>query len=355
MKRKFSVLLSTLLVFFLFLTACSPSSLFSSAPNTHSQDGSTLEVHFLDVGQADAALLLCGSEAMLIDGGNVSDSRLVAAYLKEHHVSHLDYVVSTHAHEDHVGGLSGALNVASAGTVLSPVKNYDSKAFRDFLKYVKKQGKELSDPNPGDRFSFGSASVQVLAPQEEYENTNDTSIVLKVTHQNISFLFTGDAERASELAILEAGFDLRATVLKVSHHGSESSTSYPFLRAVMPEYSVISVEKDNTYGHPSEAVLSRLRDADSTVYRTDMQGHIVAASDGNTVSFSTEKESPLATNPTVERGQEKAPSYYIGNVKTKALHHPDCPSLPFTVNQTLFNTYEEALDEGYLPHSLCLK
>lgn len=299
MKRNSSILLSILLAFFFLLTACSPASLFSSSAETKSQDSSTLEVHFLDVGQADAALLLCGSEAMLIDGGNVSDSRLLAAYLKKHKVSHLDYIVSTHPHEDHVGGLSGALNIATADRVFSPVKNHNSKAFRDFSKYVRQQEKDLTIPKTGDHFSLRSASVKILAPQKSYDNTNDTSIVLKVSHKNISFLFTGDAERASELDLLDAGLDLRATVLKVGHHGSEISTSYPFLRAVMPEYAVLSVGKDNAYGHPSEAVLSRLRDADSTLYRTDMQGHIIATSDGNTVTFSTEKESFHATNPTL--------------------------------------------------------
>ncbi len=248
-------------------------------------EGGSFQVHFLDVGQADAALVLCDGESMLIDGGNAADSSLIYAYLEQEQLDVLDYIVCTHAHEDHVGGLSGALNYAQAETALAPVTDYNSKAFRNFVKYLDEQGKEIMIPQPGDYFSLGSAQVQVVGPISPSDNPNNTSIVLKVTYGETSFLFTGDAERQEEQEILEAGFDLESTVLKVGHHGSNTSSSYPFLREVMPEYAVISVGEGNDYGHPSEEVLSRFHDLGAQVYRTDELGHIICTSDGKNVTF----------------------------------------------------------------------
>ncbi len=251
---------------------------------------SGFEVHFIDVGQADAALVLCDGKAMLIDGGNAADSSLLYTYLKKHGIDHLAYIVCTHAHEDHVGGLSGALNYAKADRAFCPVTSYDSRAFTSFVSYLKKQNVSIEVPKAGDRFSLGSASVQVLGPVTAgAEDPNNTSIVLRVVYGKTSFLFTGDAEREEEQEILESGCPLESTVLKVGHHGSGSSTTYPFLREIMPEYAVISVGADNTYGHPDTDTLSRLRDAGVKVFRTDMQGDIVCVSDGKNVTFSTER------------------------------------------------------------------
>ena len=169
---------------------------------------STFEVHYLDVGQGDCSLVLCDGHAMLIDGGEASDSSKVYAYLKAHGLNHLDYMVATHAHSDHIGGLSGALNYATVDTAFCPVTEYDSKAFSSMVKYLGNQGLGITVPSAGDRFMLGSATVQVLGPQKNYEDPNDTSIVLKVTYGETSFLFTGDAERTAEADIIAAGYDL---------------------------------------------------------------------------------------------------------------------------------------------------
>jgi competence protein ComEC len=255
-------------------------------------------VYFIDVGQADSALVLCDGRSMLIDGGNVADSDLIYAFLKNHDVTRLDYIVATHGHEDHCGGLAGALNYATAGIALSPVTKFDSRAFGNFVKYLGEQGVSITVPEPGYTFELGGASVEVVGPITESAEPNNTSIVLRVVYGDTSFLFTGDAERAEEADILETGFDLRSTVLKVGHHGGDTSTTYPFLREVMPEYAVISVGANNSYGHPHENTLSRLRDAEAMVYRTDLQSTITCVSDGKTVSFQTETSNAVPTNPT---------------------------------------------------------
>ena len=251
-----------------------------------------LTVHYIDVGQADCTLLECGGQTMLIDGGNVEDSSLVVSYLKNQGIEHLDYMICTHAHEDHVGGLSGPLNSCTVGQVFSPVAEYDSTAFESFLKYTGAQGLELTVPEADDSFLLGEARVTVLGPRKEYEETNDTSIVLRVDHGENSFLFTGDMEVTAEADLLADGCDLDVDVLKVGHHGSNTSSSYAFLREVMPEYGVISCGTDNSYGHPHDEVTSRLYDAEVTVYRTDEQGTVVAVSDGIGILFTTEKNVP---------------------------------------------------------------
>ena len=253
-------------------------------------ENSNFEVHFIDVGQADSALIECDGETMMIDGGNVADSNVVAAYLKKEDVTELNYVVCSHAHEDHVGGLSGALSVTQADNIYAPKTKANTKAYKNFKKKAEEQNVEIKHPNVGDEIQLGSSTVEFLGPVDENgKDLNSTSIVLKITYGNTSFLFTGDAESDEEEEILNSGADLKSTVLKVGHHGSRTSTSYPFLREVMPQYAVISVEKGNSYGHPNEDTLSKLSDAGVEVYRTDESGDIVMTSDGNSINIVTAK------------------------------------------------------------------
>lgn len=274
-----------------------------SAGSTGAAQAGTLTVTWLDVGQGDAAVIQCGGQAMLIDGGKPEKSSYIYAWLQQHGLHYLDVIVATHVDADHIGGLSGALNYASVGTAYCPVTTGTTETFQSFVKYLAQRGKQITVPTAGATFTLGGAQVQILGPLHSAEDNNDNSIVLKVSFGATSFLFTGDAERAEEQDLLNAGVNLQSTVLKIGHHGSDTSTSYPFLRAVAPQYAVISVGAGNSYGHPTEAVLSRLRDAGVTTFRTDMQGEITAVSDGQTINFSTAKNAAAETLANAGAGQ----------------------------------------------------
>lgn len=271
--------------------------------NTGIAQAGTLTVTWLDVGQGDAAVIQCGGQSMLIDGGKPEKSSYIYAWLQQHGLSYLDVIVATHVDADHIGGLAGALNYASVGTAYCPETTGTTETFQSFVKYLAQRGKQITVPTAGETFALGGAQVQILGPLHRAEDSNDNSIVLKVSFGATSFLFTGDAERAEEQDLLNAGVNLQSTVLKVGHHGSDTSTSYPFLRAVAPQYAVISVGAGNSYGHPTEAVLSRLRDAGVTTFRTDMQGEITAVSDGQTINFSTAKNAATETLANAGAGQ----------------------------------------------------
>ena len=314
-----------LLIPLCLLPGCMPK------PQSPALEGDGLTVHFIDVGQADCALLECDGEYILIDGGNVGDSSLVVSYLQQQGVENLEAVICSHAHEDHVGGLPGVLAVYPTEAVYAPTRTYSSNCFDDFLS-----------------LSFGGATATVLGPVKQYADPNNTSLVIKVTYGQTDFLFTGDMELSAETDLLDSGANVKADVLKVGHHGSDTSTGYRFLYEADPDFAVISVGEGNSYGHPCEQTLSRLEDADCAIYRTDKLGHIIAHSDGTTVSFTW---SHGGAAPTPGAPTE---TLYIGNTKSKKLHLSTCGSLPSEANRIEFDDYQAAIEAGYTPCSNCM-
>lgn len=344
------------------LAACDAGAVIQPPQNGGSiataqpSDGQAFQMHFIDVGQALSVLVECDGQFMLYDGGNVDDGSLVVSYLQNQGVEELQYVFCSHAHEDHVGGLAAALAYFPANHVYSPVTEADTKCFQDFVKYTQQQGLQVEVPAVGTVWPLGSATVTLLGPVKQYDETNDTSLVLRIDYGSTSFLLTGDMESDAERDLVESGANLKADVLQVGHHGSSTSSSYIFLNAVLPEMGIISCGVNNKYGHPHEETLSILRDAGVNVYRTDLMGTITIGSDGANYTVSSEHyATDTELNPTDPAASSTAQQAYIGNVNSKKFHLPTCPNLPAEKNQILFSSYEEAVAAGYTPCATCIK
>ena len=314
-------------------------------------DGESLIIHYIDVGQADCILLENEGRFLLIDGGNREDSQLVVSYLEQQGVQALDAVVCTHAHEDHVGGLPSVLAVYPTAAVYAPTKTYSSNIFDKFVYYTDQQGLEITIPQPGDSFTLGNVDLTILGPVKSYPDPNNTSIVIMAEFGSTRFLFTGDMEKEAENDMLDywdEQYNWNCDVLKSGHHGSSTSSSYRLIYEADPEYIVISVGKDNSYGHPHRETIALYKDAGIPAFRTDELGHVIVTSDGSTVSMTWEKQNAQPEDV------EAADISYIGNKNSKKLHISTCSGLPKAENQVTFDSYEEAIDAGYTPCSSCM-
>ncbi|WP_245281120.1 ComEC/Rec2 family competence protein [Desulfitobacterium hafniense] len=281
----------------------------AAAPTNSPARAGTLKIHFIDVGQADSILIQSGETAVLVDAGNNADGTPVVNYLKSQGIAKLSAAIATHPHEDHIGGMDDVLKSIPVERFYMPNATTTTKTFEDMLNAVKASGAKRIQVNAGVALDVPGITGTFLAPvNTSYADLNNYSAVLKITHGNTTFLLTGDAEDISENEMLKNG-NLQSTLLKVGHHGSDSSTTSTFLKAVNPKYAVISVGKGNTYGHPTDAVLSRLTNAGVQVYRTDQAGTIIATSDGATITMDkvasevkintppTNNTAPAATTP----------------------------------------------------------
>lgn len=278
MKR----LIALMLMLLLLLTACTPPQTAQPAEDSIGH----LSVHFIDVGQADCILLITDEGSVLIDGGNVDTGTYVLNYLERYGVDKLDLMINTHPHGDHLGGLPPVLAYVPTETVWTTTMHYKSALFNRFLINADKQDADVIVPETGSVYTLGALKLTVLGPRgKDYEDLNDTSIVVMAEFGEHRFLFTGDMETFAEYELLDAELDLKADVLKVGHHGSYSSTCYQFLREVDPDFGVISCGRNNEYGHPHDAPMSRLDDADVALFRTDLMGNVIATSNGEDLAF----------------------------------------------------------------------
>lgn len=258
----------------------------SEAASEAFRDGSGLEIHYLDVGQGDSTLILCDGHAMLIDAGDNDRGTAVQSYLESQGVTTLDYVIGTHPDADHIGGLDVVLYKFDCQMVMMPDFEKDTRTYDDVVQTMKQKRYKNTLPEVGTVYELGSAVFTIVAPNGEYgDNANDYSVGILLQHGKNRFLFTGDAEEASEADMLENGLDLKADVFKASHHGSRTANTEEFLQTVDPDYVVISCGQGNNYGHPHAEVMNRLRAMGISVFRTDEQGTITAYSDGAKITF----------------------------------------------------------------------
>ncbi|WP_243447460.1 MBL fold metallo-hydrolase [Clostridium tetani] len=255
---------------------------------TNNKITGNLKVHYIDVGQGDSILIQQDGHNMLIDAGTNATETAVVSYLKNQGVTKLNYVIGTHPHEDHIGGLEKVIDTFQVDKVFMPEINHNTQTFKSAATSIKNKGLKITTPKVGDSYSLGSAKCQILAPvNASYDNLNNYSIVTKLKFGNNSFIFMGDAESLSEGEILQKQLDISSDVLKVGHHGSRTSTTQNFLDKINPKYAVISCGKGNKYGHPMQETLNKLKDKGIKVYRTDECSNVIAISDGNNITFNT--------------------------------------------------------------------
>jgi competence protein ComEC len=246
-----------------------------------------MKVSFIDVGQGDSVLAqLPDGRNMLVDAGARDAGTKVINYLKKAGVKKIECLVATHPHEDHIGGMAAVIREFNIGEIYMPGAAHTTRAYSDLLEAAQSKGLKITAATAGIKLvDTGGFSASVLAPgSAAYEELNNYSAVIKLTCGKVSFLLTGDALAQSEAEIMAKGVNLRADVLKVSHHGSYSSTSRNFLAAVRPQYAVISAGAGNDYGYPHEAILRRLGGV--RVFRTDLDGDVVFTTDGESLQIS---------------------------------------------------------------------
>lgn len=256
-------------------------SLESNLDEEKTKMNEVISVYFLDVGQADSIFIKVGNQNMLIDAGNNEDGKLLVNYFKEMGIEKFKYVVATHPHEDHIGGMDDIINNFDIETYYMPDVITTTKTFEDVLDALESKKMKYVIPKEDDKFNIDNANFEVIYSGLKSNNINDSSIVLKLIFKNNSFLFTGDATTKVENTILNK--NIQSDVLKVGHHGSTYSTSDKFLKNVSPKYAVISVGKNNIYNLPSLNTIKNLENRNIKIYRTDLSGTIIFTSDGNNI------------------------------------------------------------------------
>lgn len=308
-KQKKYNFFTFLLTAALLLNGCVPSPSQPADP-----EHTDMVLHFIDVGQGDSILAESNGHYMLIDAGNNDKADYVVNYLKSQDVDTLDYLIGTHPDADHIGGLDAVIHNFDIGKIIMPPVEHTTQTFEDVLDAISSKGMKITKPVTGTEYQLGDGFFTILAPNASYgDDLNDWSVGIKLSNGSNHFLLCGDAEAAAEHDIGESGMDIKADVLKLSHHGSSTSSSEEFLDKVDPSFAIISCGKDNSYGHPHKETLSKLSDRGIKTYRTDELGTIIAVSNGSEIFWPASD-----TNISAE---------FMINTGTKKFHYINCSSV----------------------------
>lgn len=363
--KKIHTLISLLLTITFILTACGQQLSDSNIVNISSISSESqtlyddnLVISYLDVGQGDSTfIILPNGETLLIDAGNANNSSDIIQYIKDSGQDTLDYVVATHPHADHIGGMSEVIDAFNVKKIYMPKASHTSVTFEHLLNTVSKKGLKVQTAKAGEMiFNYGDLKAMFLAPNSDnYTDLNNYSAVVMLTYKDTHFLFMGDAESESEEEILSAGFDISADVLKVGHHGSGSSTTQDFLKKVNPSVAVISVGINNSYGHPDDNVLERLNKSHIDIRRTDESGTIVITCDGSDIKLNTKVVKQQTTSQSESISSDNTEidnqnlTVYITNTGSK-YHRAECRYLKGSKIPVLLSELDT---DKYSPCKIC--
>jgi competence protein ComEC len=342
----------------LLLTGCRQPS--SSSAALQPPPKGTLQITFFDVGQGDAALIqFPNGKMMLVDGGPPESATALLGKLRQLRVPRIDWLVASHPHSDHIGGFVKILSTLPVGEVWDSGFAYDSPVYLDYLRAVRRSDAKFRTVERGYRLTPApDCLIEVFAPIKPFlrgteSDANNASIVMRLRYGKVRVLFTGDIEREGRRRLYAYRADLRAEVLKVSHHGSYNGTDMAFLSRVRPRIAIISCGARNPYRHPHREALRDLKKIGATIYRTDLQGDIVVRIQGNRLQVFTTRPS-VAPEPTHLPTVPMERYAFIGNRMSKVYHAPDCKALPKPANRVYFRSRAEAEQAGYRPHRDCV-
>jgi beta-lactamase superfamily II metal-dependent hydrolase len=327
--------------------------MFNPGGSSASIENQKLSITMLDVGQGLSLLIESNGEYMLYDGGDRETSSYVVSYLQRHNVKTLKYVVASHYDSDHISGLVGVLKNFTVKNVINPDYTANTKTYKSYVEQRDNSGATVFYPSVGDTYNLGLAKITVLAPAKDYGDSNEMSVAMRIDCESFSCIVTGDAESESEADMLRSNINLDTDLYVVGHHGSSSSSTDKFVKAMSPKYAFISVGEDNDYGHPADRVLNVLEKSDARIYRTDLHGEVVCVTDGKLCAFSNEDTQENNTNSTDDT---ETSAEYVLNTSSMKFHLTSCSSVEKIGknNKEYSSEHRDTLiDNGYTPCGYC--
>ncbi len=337
---------------FIFMAICGIMFIPSGECSTLQAAAEKMKVHYIDVGQSDCVLITQKNKNMLVDAGDVGDGNKIVTYLKSQGVKKLDYIIATHPHADHIGGMEDVVDCFPVGKIIMSKKSHTTKTYVSLLKKIQAKGMKITEAKPGTTYKLGQASFTLLAPNSyRYgSNINNYSVAFRLLYNKNSFMFVGDCEENAISDIMGNGMDVKSDVLMCGHHGSANSTTSAWVEKVNPSYAVISVGAGNSYGHPAAAVLQILSEQKVKYFRTDKKGTVIATSNGKKITFNTKpltEEMKVQENPT----SSSQKGYVYITSSGKKYHSQGCRYL---AKSSIKKKLSEVKKAGYSACKVCI-